>query len=207
MPCYHKFSDYLNLETLDFEPTTLIVGTFNPEWPIGNNATWFYGRTGNNYFWDVLPRIYNQPSLINNNEITWKSFCRNNNIAITDIISCIGDADEPLENHQTLLENYSDKNIAQFNNHAFTDIIQLLLNHPTIDNVYLTRGVGEKFWRNIWQPVKNYCNQNNITCKELLTPSGNARFQYGKYKKANPNIQITLPDFIKMKWMEKWHEI
>jgi len=41
MPCFHKFLNYLNLETLDFEPTTLIVGTFNPEWPIGNNAMWF----------------------------------------------------------------------------------------------------------------------------------------------------------------------
>jgi len=47
MACNHKFIEYLNLENLDFEPTTLIVGTFNPEWPAGNQAEWFYGRTHN----------------------------------------------------------------------------------------------------------------------------------------------------------------
>lgn len=45
MPCNHKFQEDLNLERLDFKPTTLIVGTFNPEWPDGNQAQWFYGRT------------------------------------------------------------------------------------------------------------------------------------------------------------------
>lgn len=29
MACTHKFHQYLNLNNLDFEPTTLIVGTFN----------------------------------------------------------------------------------------------------------------------------------------------------------------------------------
>lgn len=41
MACRHKFIDYLNLDNLDFDPTTLIVGTFNPEWPDGNHAECF----------------------------------------------------------------------------------------------------------------------------------------------------------------------
>lgn len=38
MPCNHKFLEFLNLEKLDFTPTTLIVGTFNPEWPDTNQG-------------------------------------------------------------------------------------------------------------------------------------------------------------------------
>ena len=30
MACIHKFANYLYLERIDFEPTTLIIGTFNP---------------------------------------------------------------------------------------------------------------------------------------------------------------------------------
>ncbi|MBD0333667.1 MAG: hypothetical protein ICV66_13555, partial [Chitinophagaceae bacterium] len=92
MACLHKFHLYLNLERLDFEPTTLIVGTFNPSWPATNTAEWFYGRTHdkqgtqNNNFWDVLPRLYGGDSLINKTPTEWKTFCHNKQIAITDII-------------------------------------------------------------------------------------------------------------------------
>ena len=41
MPCNHKFIEDLNLENLDFQPTTLIVGTFNPSWPENNQAQCF----------------------------------------------------------------------------------------------------------------------------------------------------------------------
>jgi len=66
MACNHKFKKYLKLEKLDFIPETLIVGTFNPAWPAGNYAEWFYGRTSNNYFWEVLPNLKksSNPSLV-----------------------------------------------------------------------------------------------------------------------------------------------
>jgi hypothetical protein len=99
MACSHKFAEYLNLERIDFEPTTLIVGTFKPGWEnINNNAPWFYGRTHdlngnqNNNFWDVLPRLYEEQSLINNDHNAWKDFCSRKKIAITDIIQKIEDA-------------------------------------------------------------------------------------------------------------------
>ncbi|WP_411726187.1 hypothetical protein [Methyloglobulus sp.] len=42
MACIHKFASDLNLEQIDFEPTTLIVGTFNPGWDnLGNYAHGF----------------------------------------------------------------------------------------------------------------------------------------------------------------------
>lgn len=74
MPCNHKFIEDLNLKNLNFKPTTLIVGTFNPEWPVGNTAEWFYGRIDNN-FWDVLPRIYGNKSMRCSKPSDWKKFC------------------------------------------------------------------------------------------------------------------------------------
>ena len=68
------------------------MGTFNPSWPANNLAQWFYGRTANNFFWDVLPRFHNQGSLLGGTTAQWKTFCRQHHIAITDLISSINDA-------------------------------------------------------------------------------------------------------------------
>src|SRR5579862_8159173 len=107
MPCLHKFHEYLELETIDFEPNTLIVGTFNPAWPAENPAEWFYGRIRNNYFWDVLPRIYDPIlNLRRGNHLQWKQFCSVNGIALTDFITSINDADEANEEHQEILASY-----------------------------------------------------------------------------------------------------
>jgi hypothetical protein len=208
MPCLHKFRHYLDLENLNFLPTTLIIGTFNPSWPTDNYAQWFYGRTDNNNFWNVLPRIYNEESLINANVERWKSFCRRQLIAITDLISCIEDADFALDQHNNWLKDYSDKNIAEkFQRHSFIEIVQLLQNNPSIKNVYLTRGIGDTFWRRKWIPVRNYCNQKNIHCEELLTPSGFAFYQQGRHNKLYPENQLNLSDFIFAKWKDKWHDV
>ncbi len=147
MACLHKFHNNLNLEQLDFEPTTLIVGTFIPEWPAGNPAEWFYGRTANNYFWHVLPKLYGEESLINVTPDEWKQFCKDKKIAITDIISSIDDADPDNTEHNKALTNYADKAIVHnFDDFVFVNIVQILRRHPSIKNVYLTRGItGEAF--------------------------------------------------------------
>lgn len=206
MPCIHKFHNYLHLANINYQPTTLIVGTFNPQWPFNNMAQWFYGRTNNNYFWDVLPRIYGQPSLINGVADQWKSFCADNLITITDLIYSIEDADITNQLHHQWLTNYSDNNIANnFHHHTFVNVIALLENNPTINSIYLTRGITSPFWANLWNPVINYCNQNGLWVRQLLTPSGNARFQLGKYNRNNPNNILNLPDFILMNWSNQWH--
>ena len=213
MACNHKFQNELNLEGLDYEPTTLIVGTFNPEWPEGNNARWFYGRTHdahgnqNNNFWDVLPRLYEEPSMINSTVQEWKRFCRRHQIAITDLISCIDDADEDNGEHVAFLENFSDKNIATcFRQHTTVDIVQILTDHPTIENIYLTRGTGETFWRRLWRPIVQYADQNDKYECRLLTPSGYAFYQQGRYNRQNPENQVNeLSDFILKAWQDVWH--
>lgn len=213
MACDHKFRNQLYLRGLDFEPETLIVGTFNPSWPEGNSAEWFYGRTHdeygnqNNNFWDVLPRIYSESSLINASVNDWKAFCRRHQIAITDLIDSIGDADEQNPQHVNLLRNFSDKNIAkEFTRHSTVNIVQILRDHPTIQNIYLTRGTGETFWRRLWRPVVQYADLHDKYECRLLTPSGYAYFQHGRYNRVHPEEQIReLSDFILKAWQDVWH--
>jgi hypothetical protein len=208
MPCPHKFQEYLNLGNIDFIPTTLIVGTFNPAWPETNQAPWFYGRTENNNFWNVLPRLYDEESLINATPERWKQFCKRKKIAITDLISCINDANEEEPAHRELLSGYSDKAIADtFQNFELVPIAEILAQHDSIENVYLTRGTGETFWRRTWRPVKHYCQDTGKRIVELLTPSGYAYFQQGRYNNAHPEMRLDLPDFILMQWNRKWHHI
>ena len=207
MACQHKFSDYLELGLLDFEPTTLVIGTFNPEWPAGNYAEWFYGRTGNNYFWDVLPRLYNPDlNLRNENAKSWKAFCSEKKIAITDLITCIMDADQDNSSHQKLLGNYQDSAIAKsFNNFETTKIVDILKKWPSIRHVYLTRQNGNPFYDKLWAPIKEYCNNKGLEAHCLLTPSAGARFKVRAYKEENPNDPTPLRNFIYQAWKNQWH--
>ncbi len=214
MACLHKFHNELYLEGLDYEPTTLIVGTFNPIWPVENAAEWFYGRTHdqhgnqNNNFWEVLPRLYGEESLINGTPAEWKSFCKRNLIAITDLIYCIEDAEEDNPDHVEYLRSYSDKNIAsKFAQHVCVNCVQLIDKYPSIQNIYLTRSTDESFWKRLWRPVVQLAIARGITEKKLMTPSGYAYYQQGTYNKANPNNQLNLPDYILMRWEQVWHPI
>jgi len=209
MACKHKFYDDLELERLDFEPTTLIVGTFNPEWPANNTAGWFYGRTNNTYFWDVLPRLYGEESLINATPAQWKQFCKDKRIALTDLISEVEDAEPNNSKHVKMLGGFSDDAIIHnFDELVFINIVQLLRRNPTIKNVYITREITEAFWRHLWGPVKHYCNQNNIHERRLLTPSDTAIDHQQQYNSHHPDAQIQrLEDYLLMKWQQEWHLI
>jgi hypothetical protein len=206
MASEHKFKEYLNLEELDFQPTTLIVGTFNPSIG-GNDAAWFYGRFDNN-FWDVLPRIYGKDSMRCSSPKQWKLFCKENKIAITDLISSIDDADLDNLIHFNKIKTFSDKTIANdFKQHKQVKIIKILESNPSIKNVYLTRGTGETFWKRLWKPIEIYCKENGLCEKKLITPSGYAFYQQGKYNKQNPLNPLSLEDFILKDWKSKWHEL
>jgi hypothetical protein len=203
MPCIHKFASDLNLERIAYEPTTLIVGTFNPDWDnLGNYAQWFYGRTQNNYFWDVLPRLYGENPLRQASASEWKAFCKRHKIALTDLIFSINDADNDNIYHIDYLKNYRDDLIAKhFRQFTFTDIPRLLAKHPTIRHVYLTRSINDPFWRRLWQPVESHCQKHGIKTKTLLTPSGGARFQLPK------GVKVSLVDFIFEQWQRSWHSL
>lgn len=210
MACNHKFINDLNLENVGFQPEILIIGTFNPSWPENNLANWFYGRTHdingnmNNNFWDVLPRIFDQDTLINETEIEWKYFCKMNKVAITDLITSIDDADENNHEHVQWLGGYADNVIAEnFHDFQFTNVLQILEQNPCIKKVYITNGVNGTFWTNLWNPIVAYCQENNIISQKLLTPSKNARFSMFAWNRQNQQNQYgmhNLNDFILMKW-------
>jgi hypothetical protein len=193
----------------------LIVGTFNPGWDnIDNNANWFYGRTHdnngnqNNNFWDVLPRIYNQESLINGTQNDWKKFCSDELIAITDIIGNIEDANQNNPIHVNLMRGFADNEIVNnFYDFDLVNIVRILRNNPAIENVYITRGISESFWKNKLYSLKKYCDANNIRLTPLITPSSYAYLQQGRYNRLNPNNQLELADYILMRWQQIWHPV
>lgn len=203
MPCPHKFIDDLSLEKLNFEPETLIVGTFNPGWDIlGNTAGWFYGRTRNNYFWEVLPKLYGEISLRKAYPSEWKAFCQRRRIALTDFIACIEDAETTDNGHVKTLKNYRDDSIVQqFQHFCYTDITALLTKRTSVKHIYLTRRANETFWRTRWRPVERFCLDHGISCRTLMTPSGGARFAMPK------NSDISLGAFIFREWQSQWHNI
>ena len=207
MSCQHKFYKDLWLQQLDFEPVTLIVGTFNPEWPAGNTAGWFYGRIGESYFWNVLPRLYGQSSLINAEPAVWKQFCRDNKVAITDLISAIDDANPADPAHNRMLGGFNDNAIIHnFDDLNYVSIVQLLQRHSTIRNVYLTRAITEAFWRHLWNPVMHYCSVNGLHERKLLNPSHDAAYQHEAYNNDNPGDTIPLlEDYILRRWRQEWH--
>ncbi len=206
MPCNHKFQNELHLELVDYEPTTLIVGSFNPDLGDKNTAAWFYGRTAESCFWDVLPRLYGEPSLIDANPEQWKQFCRDKRIALTDIISCIEDAELTNKAHSRALAGFTDKAIEyNFDDFGFVNIAKLLQSRPTIKNVYLTRGITEPFWRHLWNPVVQYCNRNGMHERRLLTPTHDADYHHEAYNHDHPANKIPkLEDYILMRWQEEW---
>jgi hypothetical protein len=208
MPCNHKFKDQLNLTHLDYEPTTLIVGSFNPEWPASNTAEWFYGRTASNCFWDILPRLYGEASLIDATHVEWKQFCKEKQIAITDLISAIDDAEETNPEHAKMLGGFSDRAIEHnFEDFSYVNIVEILKQHPTIKNVYITRGVTDAFWRHIWNPVAHYCSTHKLHERKLLKPAGeDTSYQHQAYNKLHSENAIArLEDYLLMRWQQEWH--
>jgi hypothetical protein len=212
MACNHKFQSYLHLEKLDFEPTTLIVGSFIPEWP-ENMAEWFYGRIYDvdgkrvNCFWDILPRLYGEQSLIEAGADEWKQFCRRHKIAVTDLISSIDDAEPDNRKHTAMLASLADNAMFyNFDDFVFVNIVQLLQRHSSIRNVYLTRGVTEAFWKHAWNPAMRYCNLNHLHERRLLPPSTSDLYQHTLHNTENPDNQIPLvEDYILMRWKKEWH--
>lgn len=206
MACNHKFIEYLRAEHIDFEPRFLIIGTFNPEWPEDNYAEWFYGRTNNNYFWETLPRMFQEESLrINFNHNDWKDFCSRNQVVLTDLITSINDAERDNPHHFEIISKFRDAEFADtFEDFEMTNILEILENNPKIEKVFFTRNQGVDLFDNEINIINDYCKNHNILFSYLLTPSKNARFQMGGYEPQNPNLARNLSNFIYEKWLENW---
>lgn len=182
MPCLHRFHDILipQQNGLRF----LFIGTFNPEWNAANdnNANYFYGRTSN-LFWCILPHAFNEICLIDKEREQWEEFCIEHKIGITDIISCVTNADQNIQEHFNLLTlGFKDGNIDKqidkqyiFNIDFTTQgLIQLIDdNHQTLKGVFFTRSTNQgipRIWHH-WQAISQYCQNLNIYTNALPTPS------------------------------------
>jgi hypothetical protein len=209
MPVPHIFKQQLQLTELSYQPTTLIVGTFSPLMPGHNHAQWFYDRTEQNYFWEILPQLYGEQSLLYAGPQQWQQFCQSHGIALTDLITSIDDADLKKSEHHKILGGYSDKAIIHhFDDFTFTDIVGILRQHPTIRHVYLTRGITEAFWRHLWSPVMRHCHTHTIHERRLISPTPSAAYQHTQHNDENPSHTIpTLSQYLLYRWQQEWHPI
>ena len=182
MPCQHRFHDILmpQQDRLRF----LFIGTFNPEWDAANanNANYFYGRASS-LFWCILPHAFNDNCLVDKEREEWEEFCAANNIGLTDIISCVTNADQNNQEHIDLLTlGFKDDNLDKKTNGQFTfnldfttqQLTQLIDdNHQTLRGVFFTRstnqGIG-RIWQQ-WQNVSQHCQNLGIYSNGLPTPS------------------------------------
>jgi hypothetical protein len=204
MPCKHKFLADLSC-TVSYKPDILIIGTFNPEWPVDNYASWFYGRTNNNYFWEILPRMFNDCSLRHSGPKRWKEFCSLKNIVITDLITSINDANEENPEHFEIISKFRDADFANyFKEIEMTNVLKIIEDNPTIKKVFFTRQDGVGMFDNQINIIDRHCKNKKIHFSRLLTPSANARFQMNGWHPQTPNLDRTLPNFIYESWLSKW---
>jgi hypothetical protein len=205
MTCKHKFYTELDLSYVDYEPEMLIVGTFNPEWPKANYAEWFYGRTDANYFWDVLPRMFEGKSLLTATPTEWKAFCKRNKIAITDLITEVTCFDKASDDDKAILASYGDTElIKQIEYFKYNSIAALKTKFPSIKQIYFTR----KFDPN-WKEVWGKCGVDHLAIvNELYTPSRYASYATSKWRKdiGKYDKPMSIPDFIIGKWSPVFKE-
>lgn len=180
MACPHKFSNDLQLQYVDWEVKTLFIGTFNPGWiecP-NNNANWFYGRTQRNDFWCILPTVHNQASLLNGDRNSWIEFCRKNNIAITDILETLNNADPLIDEHRSIICKFKDEELEQFD--ITTNNIALILEQfRSIKQICITRqNPLPVFWEERFRGMFQFLDNNpqrGIQVRFLRSPSRGSR--------------------------------
>ncbi|MFI5159490.1 MAG: hypothetical protein ACHQF4_11535 [Sphingobacteriales bacterium] len=200
MACDHKFSNDLLIGYANWEVRTLFIGTFNPSWLCCNNsANWFYGRTSRNEFWCILAKIHQNNSLINGNRAIWIEFCKRNNLAITDIITSLDNANENNATHRDNICNFNDEALGQFTS-TKTDIVQILETHSTIKQLCITRQNLSPSWiecfANMFIWIQNH-PERDISIKYLRSPSRGAR----------KGVVGNFCDFIANRWVQQGYQI
>jgi G:T/U-mismatch repair DNA glycosylase len=156
----HKFLDKYPLNGKKI----LIIGTFNPD-TIYNEATYFYGRK-KNYFWDLLPNVFNEKSLKNKSIEEKIHFLKKYEIELTDLILSVDMSEEDIPFYGDDKLN----KVVEWN----TDNILNILKKNNTSEVYFTRKSFDKKVKNIKNEIdkiKNFCEKNNIKFEFLPTPA------------------------------------
>jgi hypothetical protein len=90
---------------------TLVLGSFNPHNPNGNNADFYYGR-GSNYFWPIIARLKELDEQYYSNSIERKiTAMKEHSFCFTDIISKIEISGIEAEDYacKKIFSGYSDQ--------------------------------------------------------------------------------------------------
>jgi hypothetical protein len=195
MSCPHRFLGKHIAHSLfpHWEFEYLFIGTFNPSWtfPKGQSAAYFYGRTRNNYYWDLVPEIWSNQKMRRSNSIAWEQFIQQNKIGITDLIKDISDADQNNVQHVTWLKDKADTGLVKFQNIDWntTEIINLVNNSKKkLKGIFITNQKAPDIIEAQIQLIEQAAIQNNIDFERLITPSAGARFQFPKGTKLYPTL-------------------
>lgn len=142
----------------------LIIGTFNPD-IICNEAAYFYSRR-RNYFWDLLPSIFNSKSLKDESVEEKINVLEINNIELTDLILSVDILKEDIP-------FYGDDKLNKVIEWNTDNILNILKKNNTLE-VYFTRKSFDKKVENIKDEIykiKKFCKVNNIKFDFLPTPA------------------------------------
>ena len=174
MPCEHRF---LNELIPNWELEYLFIGTFNPAWNNNNavQADYFYGRIRNN-FWCILPKVFGDENLKNQNKEVKLNYIKSKKIGITDLITKVinADSENPIDINNltikfsdTILNKYK----LEFNTLKIKELI--LKNKNTLKGVYLTRSTlnGIDQIAKNWNEIESFCEKNDIKTAKLKTPA------------------------------------
>ncbi|MDD3818013.1 MAG: hypothetical protein PHI89_07990 [Thiovulaceae bacterium] len=141
----------------------LVIGTFNPDVPC-NKATFFYGRA-KNFFWTLLPEMFNETNLKGDIEAQ-KAFLQRHSIELSDLIVSV-------RMRETDICNYGDDKLGDVQEWSTQNILDVLACGTTRE-VYFTRKSFDKKVENIRIEIckiKNYCDEHGIKFRFLPTPS------------------------------------
>lgn len=183
MGCKHKFFGIEDYDGLipKWYFDKLIIGTFNPSnlFHETNTAQFFYQRK-KNYFWDVMPLLFNANGINKENTSLQKEFLIKNRIGITDILTCIVDADKNVEEHKRLISTVKDDDIEVFKCFEWNTLnIIDVIRRNSISEVYFTK-LGVKEHQNILvdtfeyqiKLIEEYCEKEGIYNRRLHSPTG-----------------------------------
>ena len=190
MACKHRFLGYHAEGSLlpDWPVAYLFIGTFNPGWDFdkGEHAPYFYGRTRNNYFWDLLPMLWGQSPLRQAPVSRWLAFLQAQRIGLTDMITSIQDADPHNPLHVRWLQDRSDSNLVRFRQLTYhTAAIKqyMAIHHAHLKGIFVTNKKAPGPIEAEIQQVAAAAQRYQLPFVRLMTPSGAARFHLPKGSK------------------------
>jgi G:T/U-mismatch repair DNA glycosylase len=155
----HRFSNHRITQSTE----TLVIGTFNPE-VIGNNATFFYGRS-RNYMWTLLPTAFNEKDLKKADKNEKLTFIEKRKIDFIDLISEISVDEGQEANYDDI---YIDSKVT-----SWRDVISEIDGLKNLKRVCFTRKTlsGIPNMKKQVETIQGYCTTRRIPFRCIVTPA------------------------------------